>query len=109
MFPSQGFWNAVLYVITSQTVCRNLGRTMTGRPELPRRNGWVGKVDSDRYNLGGKGKKARLGSFRKCGGYAKGVSGGVKGSFERLSSGKVSQRLDGDDNSVSSSTVTHHR
>ena len=54
-------------------------------------------MDSDRYNLGGKGKKARL------------VSGGVKGSFERLSSGKVSQRLDGDDNSVSSSTVTHHR
>lgn len=59
------------------------GAAMTGRPELPRRNGWVGKVDSDRYNLGGKGTKARLGSFGKCGGDAKGVSGGVDGEVLR--------------------------
>ena len=91
-------------------MCRNLGRAVLGRPELPRRNGWVGKVDSNRSNLGGKGTRARLGSFGKGGRNAKGVSGGGgKGIFERLSGGKASQRWNGDDNSVSSLTATHHR
>ena len=111
VFPSQGFWNAVVYVIMSQTACRNLGRAVLGRPELPRRNGWVGEVDSNRSNLGGKGTRARMGNFGKDGRDAKGVSGGGggKGIFERLWGGKASQRWNGDDNSVSSLTATHHR
>lgn len=38
VLPLQGFWNAVVYIITSQTACRNLYRSLVGKPELPRKN-----------------------------------------------------------------------
>ena len=77
---------------------------------MPRRNGWVGEVGSNGSNLGGKGTRARSGSFGKGGRDAEGVSGsGGKRVFERLSGGKASQRWNGDDNSVSGLTAMHHR
>ena len=38
ILPLQGFFNATVYAITSQTACRNLWRSMTGAEELPRKS-----------------------------------------------------------------------
>ncbi|KAK4696564.1 hypothetical protein P7C71_g1385, partial [Lecanoromycetidae sp. Uapishka_2] len=41
VLPLQGFLNAIVYVITSQTACKNLWRSMTGAQELPRKSSMV--------------------------------------------------------------------
>ena len=38
MLPLQGFWIFLIYIITSQTACRNLWRSLLGKPQLPRKN-----------------------------------------------------------------------
>ncbi|MCJ1275697.1 hypothetical protein MMC21_003500 [Puttea exsequens] len=38
VLPLQGFFNAIVYIVTSQTACRNLWRRMWGGQELSRKN-----------------------------------------------------------------------
>ncbi|KAL2044430.1 hypothetical protein N7G274_003135 [Stereocaulon virgatum] len=47
VLPLQGFLNAVVYVITSQTACRNLWRSITGGQELSRKSSSTMGVGSD--------------------------------------------------------------
>ena len=55
VLPLQGFLNACVYIITSQTAVKNLIRSMTGRPELPRQNNYVhsGDLDSPSHKVWG--------------------------------------------------------
>lgn len=46
VLPLQGFFNAVIYIITSQTACRNLWRSMTGAQQLPRKSSTVSGMGS---------------------------------------------------------------
>ncbi|KAL9126443.1 MAG: hypothetical protein Q9217_004499 [Psora testacea] len=41
MLPLQGFCNACVYIITSQTAVQNLIRSIMGKPELPTKNGYI--------------------------------------------------------------------
>ncbi|KAK4690704.1 hypothetical protein P7C71_g6149, partial [Lecanoromycetidae sp. Uapishka_2] len=65
VFPMQGFWNAVVYIITSQTACRNLWRSMRGKPELPRKNVFFGGLDSSTADMGVKRVNTGTGSISK--------------------------------------------
>lgn len=47
VLPLQGFLNAIVYIITSQTACRNLWRSITGAQELPRKSSSVTGTRSD--------------------------------------------------------------
>lgn len=82
VLPLQGFFNAVVYIITSQTACRNLWRSMTGGQELPRKNSTVVGLD----------------------GTPLGKMGGAKpdSKLERFTSRRTSQRLESDVTSISS-------
>ena len=43
VLPLQGFWNALVYIITSQTACRNLWRRVfSNQPPVPRKDSYVG-------------------------------------------------------------------
>ena len=35
VFPLQGFWNVLVYIITSQTACKRLWSQLIGRPPPP--------------------------------------------------------------------------
>ena len=78
MLPLQGFWNALVYVVTSRTACGNLWREMVGRG---------GSAGGDEGG-GGMG----LGELR----------GGKKGEgkLDRFTSRRASRRLESDDSSV---------
>lgn len=82
VLPLQGFLNAVVYIITSQTACRNLWRSMTGAQELPRKNSTV--VVADGTPLG------KLGVIKP------------DSKLERFTSRRTSQRLESDVTSLSS-------
>ena len=47
VLPLQGFFNTIVYIITSQTACRNLWRGLTGAQELPRKTSTVAGVNDD--------------------------------------------------------------
>lgn len=96
VLPLQGFWNALVYVVTSQTACGNLWRSVTGAQDwLPRKGGAVGN--------GGVVGLVELGTVK---GDAKGdrFTGSRKGDtrLERFTSRRTSQRLVSDDSSVAS-------
>ncbi|MCJ1451450.1 hypothetical protein MMC28_001787 [Mycoblastus sanguinarius] len=38
VLPLQGFWNVIVYIITSQRACRNLWRSFICREEIPQQN-----------------------------------------------------------------------
>lgn len=100
VLPLQGFFNAIVYCVTSQTACRNLWRSMVGKPEIPMRN-------ISTMGVTGKGWNSRMGSLGKGGGEM--GSGGLEGKLDRFTSRKSSQRLDSDDNSVANLTAVYHR
>lgn len=93
MLPLQGFWNALVYIVTSQTACADLWREVTGAQELPT-----------------KGKRGRRRGDNKRDVVNGGVVGlkdlrGAKGGDtrrERFTSRRTSQRLESDDCSVAS-------
>lgn len=85
VLPLQGFLNAVVYVITSQTACRNLWRSMTGAQELPRKNSSVAGMDG--VPRTGDTKLERI---------------GVGPKLERFTSRRTSQRSDIDATSITS-------
>jgi hypothetical protein len=86
VLPLQGFFNAVIYIVTSQTASRNLWRSMTGAQELPRKNSTVTgssvsrKVDS----------KLRMGLSK------------ADTKMERFTSRRTSDRSDRDASSITS-------
>lgn len=93
VLPLQGFWNALVYIVTSQTACVDLWREVTGAQELPTKRGRRAKSDGLDLNV---------------------VNGGVVGlrdlrsakggdtRMERFTSRRTSQRLESDDCSVAS-------
>ena len=80
VLPLQGFLNAVVYVITSQTACRNLWRSITGGQELPRKSS----------SITGTGSDVPLGM------------GKTDTKLERFAAHRSSQRLESDVTSISS-------
>jgi len=82
VLPLQGFLNAVVYIITSQTACRNLWRSVTGAQELPRKNCTVVGVDD-----------MPLGKL---------AVGKADTKLERFTSRRTSQRFESDVTSISS-------
>lgn len=99
VLPLQGFWNALVYVVTSQTACRDLWRSVTGAQVLPRKSsvdvngGVVGLRD-----LGSAKGDTKLERF--AGGLGSKKGGDVR--LERFTSRRTSQRLESDDSSVTS-------
>ncbi|KAL9072509.1 MAG: hypothetical protein Q9161_003521 [Pseudevernia consocians] len=99
VLPLQGFWNALVYVVTSQTACRDLWRSVTGAQVLPRKSsvhvngGVVGLRD-----LGSPKGDTKLERF--AGGLGGKKAGDVR--LERFTSRRTSQRLESDDSSVTS-------
>lgn len=100
VLPLQGFWNALVYMITSQTACRNLWRSATGAQELPRKSDAA--LVSDRVvGLGGDPGAGVKGPETKSERFAGGLAcrkGDTK--LERFTSRMASQRLEGDDSSI---------
>ncbi|CAD6563967.1 MAG: hypothetical protein ASARMPRED_002596 [Alectoria sarmentosa] len=105
VLPLQGFCNALVYVVTSQTACANLWRSVTGAQSdllllLPRKGGGgaVGNSGAVVVGLGDLVGTAK--------GDARGdrFTGGRKGEtrLERFTSRRTSQRLVSDDSSVAS-------
>ncbi|KAK3174345.1 hypothetical protein OEA41_001589 [Lepraria neglecta] len=80
VLPLQGFLNAIVYIITSQTACRNLWRSITGAQELPRKSS----------SVMGTGLDLPLGMAK------------TDTKLERFAARRTSQRLDSDVTSVSS-------
>ena len=121
MLPLQGFWNAVVYVVTSQTACAGLWR---GAQELPDaksgRGGGGGKssdggggggleLDNVNGGIGGpKGRDTCAGAttkFEKLAGGLGSLNGngkGMKKSGGARMDRRTSQRLESDDCSVAS-------
>lgn len=106
VLPLEGFWNALVYIITSQTACRNLWRSVRGRHELlPRKNSGGFDGASGTGGGGGLGKALPLGKLGAVGG----AGGGGKGRVDRFVSRRESVRLDSDVTSFTSLTQAHHR
>ena len=80
VLPLQGFFNAIVYIITSQTACRNLWRSITGAQELPRKSN----------SITGTRKDVPLGM------------GKADTKLERFAARRTSQRLESDITSISS-------
>lgn len=119
VLPLQGFWNAIVYIITSQTACRNLWRAIIQQPS---RNGAVGplkhtksggsteivpiKLDTikntttattmgkaDNTKKPDRSNFPALGSMKSKGGDSR---------LERFASRRTSQRLESDESSFAS-------
>lgn len=87
VLPLQGFFNAIIYIISSQTACRNLWRSMTGAHELPRKNSVLsGSVESSK----GDTALERMGMSK------------ADTKLERFTSRRTSERLESDATSVTS-------
>lgn len=87
VLPLQGFFNAIIYIISSQTACRNLWRSMTGAHELPRKNSVVsGSLESRK----GDATLERMGM------------GKADTKLELFTSRRTSERLESDATSVTS-------
>ena len=89
VLPLQGFFNAIVYMITSQTACRNLWRSMTGAHELPRKSS---AVVGTTENIPSKGET----KFERMG------MGKADTKLERFTSRRTSERLENDDTSSTS-------
>ncbi len=87
VLPLQGFFNAVIYIITSQTASRNLWRSMTGAQQLPRKNSTVAGSMVSRK---GDSKLERMGM------------GKADTKLDRFTSRRTSDRSASDINSVTS-------
>jgi len=103
VLPLQGFWNACVYIITSQTACRNLYRAVVGKQELPRKSDYWGDLDA-----AGGGGGVGMTSLAKG---DVGAGGGVGGKLDRFKSRRTSQKLrdPSDVTSVTSLTAAHRR
>ena len=88
VLPLQGFFNAVVYIVTSQTACRNLWRSVTGAQELPRKNSTTAGTDG----LPSKGDT----TWERMG------MGKADTKLERFTTRRSSQRLEGDAASTTS-------
>lgn len=89
MLPLQGFWNAVVYVVTSRGACGVLWRGMLGRG-----GSGVGNGNGEVVGLGdGKGGERFTGGL-----------GSKKGDtrLERFTSRRTSHRLESDASSITS-------
>lgn len=63
VFPLQGFWNAVVYIITSQTACRRLWRELISRDARKGTNLTGGKDDRHLYPTTGKQRLRSISSL----------------------------------------------
>lgn len=67
VFPLQGFWNVIVYVVTSQTACRRLWNDMTSRRSGRDRSMMSGGQDDQRnhrrYPSSGKQRLRSVSSF----------------------------------------------
>jgi len=108
VLPLQGFWNAIVYIITSHIACRNLWRSMTGKPHLPATNSYEGGVD-----YGHAAAKSTMDSNMTMASFSKGSGDGfakeMGAKLGRFTNRKESHRLPGDDTSITSLTAAHHR
>ena len=115
VLPLQGFWNTCVYIITSQTACKNLIRSMRGKPELPRRNAYVDDSDLDKAGNDPGRSLPKKGVNKAIDKVAAGLSKSSKGGgkFERLDNAKglerQSVRTESDVSSVMSLAAVHHR
>lgn len=87
VLPLQGFFNAIVYIITSQTACRNLWRSRTGAQELPRKNSTVAGMHAVMPTKGDM-KLERIGM------------GKAETKLDRFTSRRTSERLESDATSV---------
>ncbi|KAL6719300.1 hypothetical protein ACLMJK_003539 [Lecanora helva] len=88
VLPLQGFLNAIVYIITSQTACRNLWRSVSGAQELPRKHSVVTGVNAGSEGRKGESKLERMGM------------GGADTKLERFTTRRTSERLEGDSSST---------
>ena len=63
VFPLQGFWNVIVYIVTSQTACKNLWASIRGHGSGisssgmgPRRGFKLGSPRQDSFGKLGRGK-----------------------------------------------------
>ncbi|KAL9102954.1 MAG: hypothetical protein Q9163_001941 [Psora crenata] len=112
VLPLQGFWNACVYIITSQTAVRNLLRSIIGKPELSRKNVYAGGNGLEAAN-GDKRRDLTRGTSKGFGRLTPGrnkIGKGEAKKHERLGSlGTERIRLGSDTSSVTSLTVAHHQ
>lgn len=87
ILPLQGFFNALVYAISSQTACRNIWRSMTGGQELPRKNSAMPGVN-DSVVSGGNARLDRS---------SRGIA---DTKLERFTSRRTGERLDSDSTSL---------
>lgn len=94
VLPLQGFLNAIVYAITSQTACRNLWRSMTGAQQLPRKSNTVAVMDN-KLPRKGESKLERMGM------------GVADTKLERFTTRRTSERLESDATSTTSLRGNH--
>lgn len=107
VMPLQGFWNALVYIVTSQSACRELWRSVTGA-----RGGWS---DRDRDGggdggggVGGLGDSGIVRGDMKLDRFAGGLGSKKRDTrLERFTSRRMSERLESDESSISS--LRRHR
>ena len=63
--PLQGFWNCVIYIITSQTAVRNLVRAILGKPRLERKTAYLNEsgLDAPTGETGAKQMRVSVGNI----------------------------------------------
>ena len=87
VLPLQGFFNSLVYIVTSQTACRNLWRSMTGAQALPRKDSVVARTDRAVPRKGDT-KLERMGM------------GKAETKLDRFTSRRTSERLESDTTST---------
>lgn len=90
VLPLQGFFNAIVYIVTSQTACHNLWRSMTGAQQLPRKNSTGTGMDGVLPSRKAGTKLERMGMGR------------ADSKLELFTSRRTSERLGAEDTSVTS-------
>lgn len=115
VLPLQGFWNCMVYMVSSKTAVRNLFRSLRGLPELSPSN--PKGANGDLESMGGvrdSKKGMSMGMGRVTAGINKAAKG--DGKIDRFVSKRASQsqnygreRLESDSSSVTSLTPAHHR
>ena len=50
VFPLQGFWNVIVYIVTSQTACKRLWSDIRDRKAMPRHGNGVDSMGSSGKN-----------------------------------------------------------
>ena len=115
VLPLQGFWNCMVYMVSSKTAVRNLFRSLRGLPELSPRN--PKGANSDLESMSGA-RDSKKGVSMSLGRVTSGINRAAKGDgkIDRFVSRRASQsqnygreRLESGSSSITSLNPTHHR